>query len=381
MLSLLIGSMPAEGPAALSRLDMPFILLTDPIDHAYQLAAEPVRVIDVPFKNDPLCILKLPFSEKITNVFSFTELGLLPAALLAEALNISTVPVATVLKTRNKFFMRCVLKGQIAQPEFGLVGDKSPHEIPYPVIVKPIDSSGSRGVEYITDPVTFERRAAQGDVCLWEQYIDGPEFSVEAVTWDGKHQILGITEKITTGAPNFVEVGHFVPARITPEDARNITQAVGQCLDALGVNKGASHTEVKYVNSQTILIETHTRAGGDRIPLLTKLVSGYDQHELAVRSILGTGPLSAKEKVFNYAGVKYFRWPQGIVTDIEGIDECQNMPGVVEFELKITKGSHMPTWKHTHDRPGFVVAGGKSAQEVEARLTAAENMIKVSYNT
>jgi hypothetical protein len=235
-------------------------------------------------------------------------------------------------------------------------------------------------VKYIDTPTAFKERVAQGDSCIWEQYIDGPEFSVEAVTFHATHQILGITEKVTTGPPNFVEVGHFAPARLSAKDVNNITNMVTRCLNALGVSKGASHTEVKYVKSHAFLIETHTRAGGDRIPLLTKLVSGYDQYELAVRSILGMGTLTPKEKTFNCAGVQYFRWAQGIVSSIEGIDVCRTThDGLVELELKVSQGSYIPQWKDSSDRPGFAVVGGENIEEIQKKLAIIEAQIKVSY--
>ncbi|HEU5226167.1 MAG TPA: ATP-grasp domain-containing protein [Ktedonobacteraceae bacterium] len=378
MTSLLIGSIPWEGTATLSALDIPFILLVDPVDRPYRIEGKPISIVEVPFKADPLCVLKLPFAESITSVFSFTELGLLPAALLAEALHIATVPVASVLQTRNKLFMRRTLMGKMEQPGFGLVHQSNAQDIPYPVIVKPLDSSGSRGIEYIDDPTTFEQLIG-GDLCLWEQYVDGPEFSVEAVTWEGQHQILGITEKITTGAPNFVEVGHRVPAQLSPQAAQEITATVCRCLDLLQVDKGATHTEVKYADSQVMVIETHTRAGGDRIPLLTKLVSGYDQYELAVCSILGRSTPAVGEKKFKCATVQYFRWPEGRIASIDGVEDCQVLPGVIEIEVKVKPGDHMPLFKHSHDRPGFVVVGGDSFAEVEARVAAVEKLIKISY--
>jgi hypothetical protein len=378
--SLLIGSLPWEGSATLSALELPFILLVDPVDRPYRIEGKPIAIVEAPFKADPLCVLKIPFSEHITSIFSFTELGLLPAALLAEAMNLATVPVAAVLRTRNKFFMRCALRGKMEQPEFGLVQMSNPKDLPYPVIVKPLDSSGSRGIAYVDGPAAFEKYVSQGTPCLWERYVEGPEFSVEAVTRDGCHQILGITEKITTGSPHFVEIGHRVPAQLSTRATREITETICRCLDLLGVDKGASHTEVKYANSQVMIIETHTRAGGDRIPLLTKLVSGYDQYELAVCTSLGRSVPKRGEKKFNCAAVRYFKWPEGRIASIDGVESCRTLPGVIEIEVKAKKGECMPQFRHSHDRPGFVVVGGDSFEEVEARLAVVESQIKISYD-
>lgn len=402
MLAVLVGAMPPKGPAVLSKLGIPYILLANPGDRSPRVMTEPVskvtswtqflgaaqqpeevvkpvRVVSVPFKSDPLSVLRVPFSEEITHVFSFTEMGQLPAALLAEALDVPTVGTAAVLKTRNKFFMRRAQVGKVIQPEFGLIDRWADQHIPYPIVAKPVDSSGSKGVEYINDSVALRRRIEQDSPFLWEQYIAGPEFSVEVVTFNGEHHVLGITEKITTGAPHFVEIGHYSPARLSDDEAINIIDTVKTCLDTLRISKGPTHTEVKYLNGQTFIIETHTRAGGDRITLLTEMVSGYIHRELAVRSILGQQMPEAGEKKYACAGIRFFRWDEGIVDFVEGVEECLKQPWVIEIEIKVEQGQSMPQWKDSTDRPGYVVVGGANFAEVQERLSVIENVLKVRY--
>lgn len=402
MLAVLIGAMPPKGPAVLSKLGIPYILLANPADCSPLVMTEPVarvtswtqflgaarwpekviaplRVVSVPFKSDPLSVLQIPFSEEITHVFSFTEMGQLPAALLAEALGVPTVGTAAVLKTRNKFFMRRTLVDKLLQPEFGLIDTWTDQPIPYPVIAKPVDSSGSKGVEYIDNPARLQQRIEQDGSCLWEQYIGGSEYSVEAVTFQGEHHILGITEKVTTGLPHFVETGHFSPARLPDDTARNIIYTVKACLDGLGISRGATHTEVKYFNGQTFIIETHTRAGGDRITLLTELVSGYIHRELAARSILGQQMPEAGERKCACAGIRFLRWDDGIVEYVEGVEECLQQPWVAEIEIKVEQGKRMPQWRDSTDRPGYVVVEGANFLEVQERLSIVANTLKVRY--
>lgn len=402
MLAVLIGAMPPKGPAVLSKLGIPYILLANPGDRSPlvmtepvaqvtswtqflgaarqpEKVAEPLRVVSVPFKSDPLSVLRVSFPEEITHVFSFTELGQLPAALLAEALGVPTVGTAAVLKTRNKFFMRRALVDTLIQPEFGLLDRWTDQPIPYPVVAKPVDSSGSKGVEHIESPTRLQQRLEQDGPCLWEQYIGGSEYSVEAVTFQGEHHILGITEKITTGFPHFVEVGHFSPARLPDDVASNIICTVKACLDGLGISKGATHTEVKYYNDQTFIIETHTRAGGDRITLLTEMVSGHIHRELAARSILGQQMPVAGERKCACAGIRFFLWEDRVVDYVEGTQECLQQPWVAELEIKVEQGQRMPQWRDSTDRPGYVVVEGANFLEVQERLFTAENALRVRY--
>lgn len=381
MISLLIGSLPVEGPAILAQLGIPFILLVDPVDEPATSYPGAVRVVSAPFKRDPLSVLHIPLQEDITDIFSFTELGSLPAALLAEVLGLATVSTATVLKVRNKFLMRRALTGKVNQPKFGLVDATDPETLPFPVIVKPVDGSASRGVMFIDSLLSYREHISPGEKYIWEQYIDGPEFSVEAVSWNGHHQILGITEKITTGPPTFVESAHLVPARLSSQDQSNIVDAVTQCLDILDIHVGASHTEVKYQASQAYIIETHTRPGGDRIPLLTKLVSGYDQFELAVHAIRGMKMPTPTDKAYPYAGIRYFKWPKGLVSTIAGLEGCSTLPGFVALELKVAPGTKMPEWQHSLDRPGFVIIGGDTPEDLEKGFLAVEAQIYITYDT
>ena len=96
-------------------------------------------------------------------------------------------------------------------------------ELSYPVIVKPVDRSGSRGITKLTSPEglqeAIERSMEQGfEKCaLVEEFATGQEYSVEFISWEGKHTFLALTKKYTTGAPDFIETGHMEPAPVSDE--------------------------------------------------------------------------------------------------------------------------------------------------------------------
>ena len=85
------------------------------------------------------------------------------------------------------------------------------------------------------------------------------------------------------------------------------------------------------------------------------------------------------EKRYPCAGIRFFRWPEGIVECVEGVGDCLALPWVEEIEVKVTQGKPMPSWRDSTDRPGYVVVGGESAEEVLQRLTLAEQLLKVRY--
>ncbi|RSS60952.1 acetyl-CoA carboxylase biotin carboxylase subunit family protein, partial [Streptomyces sp. WAC06614] len=283
---VLIGAKPVDGFRTLARMGIPFLCVADPEEKPPATVPGAIDVVHAPFRADPLCVLGIPLPPAVRAVLSFTELGSLPAALLSEALGLPTVPVRAVVRARNKLLMRRTLAGVLEQPAFGVVGRDDPGPGDFPVVAKPVDGSGSRNVEHVPDADTYAGRRTALAGFLWEAYVTGAEYSVEAVSFDGRHEILGITAKRTNGRPYFIETGHEVPARLTPQEERAAHACVRRCLDALEITHGASHTEVILTGGRAVLLETHTRGGGDRIPFLTRLVTGVDQYELAVRSVL-----------------------------------------------------------------------------------------------
>ena len=112
----------------------------------------------------------------------------------------------------------------------------------FPLIVKPCDRSGSAGV---TKVETLEELAAAAPVALTlspgheaiiEEFVAGAEVSVETISWQGAHHILAITDKLTSGAPHFVEFAHHQPSRHTAETQTEIRRQTVLALTTLGVN-------------------------------------------------------------------------------------------------------------------------------------------------
>lgn len=375
----LLGWMPRDVPPLLSRLAIPFLLVPDPSESPPAPLPHQLGTLTVPFKSDPMSILRAPVPDDIVAVLSFTELGLLPAALLSEGRGLPGVPVATVLRTRDKLLMRRALGAAgIAQPRYGRLQGPNGRDLPYPVVLKPVDGSGSIGVELADGTAALSRRAAAGEALMWEEYLDGPEYSVEAVSSGGAHEVIGVTAKETTGPPGFVEVGHLAPAPLSPDTEGVIRREACRCLDAVGISDGASHTELRLVAGRPIVLETHTRAGGDRIPLLHLLARGRDQYAIAVAAILGMDvpPQAARA---GYAGVRYFRWPPGALAGLSGVEEARRAPGVVELQLEVGPGAELRSWTSGLDRPGHAVVCGASPGEVAARLDEVERLVRPRY--
>lgn len=155
---------------------------------------------------------------------------------------------------------------------------------PLPLIVKPTDRSGSRGVakvnsiDELNNAIEIALENSFEKKVVVEEFIDGAEVSVESISWNGKHYILAITDKVTTGEPHFVELEHHQPSILSKDIQEKIKTETIKALNALDIEWGASHSEFKITsNNDVYAIEVGARMGGDFIGShLVKLSTGYD---------------------------------------------------------------------------------------------------------
>lgn len=218
-----------------------------------------------------------------------SDLAMLTVNEVAGSLGLPCNSMECTRVSTNKYAMReAFLAAGVSVPGFTRVdGETKAEEIrglKLPVIVKPTDRSGSRGITKLTDwsgfleakklavENSFEKRA------VVEEYLTGEEYSCECISYRGEHQLLALTKKYTTGAPNFIETAHLEPSGLSAEQTDKIRQAVFKALNALKVENGASHTEFMIDEKDTVkIIEVGARMGGDCIGShLVPLSTGYD---------------------------------------------------------------------------------------------------------
>lgn len=220
----------------------------------------------------------------------------------------------------DKFAMREALYiAGINSPRFLLVTDSK--EIPldklsFPVIVKPTDRSGSRGIskvesnEETKDAIEVALKESISKRVIIEEFITGKEFSVESFSRRGKHQVLAVTEKVTSGAPHFVELEHHQPAKLSLIQIKLIESTVSMALEALKIENGASHAEVLLTEDNNVFcVEVGARMGGDFIGShLVKLSTGIDYLKLVVEASLNMETNIEVQKENSFAGI-YFLTP------------------------------------------------------------------------
>jgi biotin carboxylase len=216
-----------------------------------------------------------------------TDLAVPSICYVAEKLKLISNSYAAALISTNKIEMRKAFSdAKCSSPKFleVLWNEINIEDFSFPLIVKPSDRSGSRGVSKVDSKkelvkaIEYARNESLSNTVLIEEYIHGFEVSVESISWQGAHTILAVTDKETTGAPYFVELAHHQPSSLPSSILETIKAETVQCLDALNVKYGASHAEFKVTaDGKVFVIEVGARMGGDFIGSnLVELSTGYD---------------------------------------------------------------------------------------------------------
>ena len=251
----------------------------------------------------------------------------------------------------------------------------------YPMILKPVDATGSKGVSLIDAYEHIEsalRYLNQGDgnvVAIVERFIEGKELSIEAFSEDGHHQVIAITEKFKDPL-NFIEIGHVVPAPLSVKDQELVVTFVVQVLECLGVQDGPTHTEIILSENGPVIIETHTRPGGDRIDQLVKIAYGIDIFKLAARQVMGEQVLvDAQPPTSHRYGAIWFAAPEmtqsHYLKAVNNLSLAEQSPGIKEVKIMLTPGSTLHRLQDSFSRGAFAVAEGDSYEEALERAKKA----------
>ncbi|WP_433547251.1 ATP-grasp domain-containing protein [Streptomyces sp. CA-294286] len=332
-----------------------------------------------------------------TRIGTFGERDQDHYAVIAEALGLSAHSTDTVSLVHDKEAMRVRLR------EAGVDSTRSARaadvaelrafveQCGLPCVVKPISSSGSAGVTKVRHESeladAFTRASASylgltNAGVLVEEFLDGPQFSVEAFSELGEHQVVAVTRKFSDPR-SFVELGHVSPAAVAADVSEQIHGYVSGVLDALGVEFGPTHTEIVLGDRGPRLIETHVRMGGDRIPDLVLEATGVDVDDCAARQTLGEKVLPdvraalAEDRPARSSAIWFASLDAaGVLDGVSGLDEARARPGVTEVAVLAREGAEVGRLETSESRVAYARALGETADEaVTAAREAVESLV------
>lgn len=344
--------------------------------------------------NDPLALAlaeALHHARPFDFVHSFQEYGLMNAARIGAALGVQANPPGPVELVCDKSKMRMHMQEQgIPSIPFAVIN--SEHDVHalagrcgFPLILKPAFGTASRQIHKLTAPEQVAPALASvldefpGVSPIAERFVEGPEISIEAISWDGRHTILACTDKLTSGSPYFVEIGHTQPSAhpgATLEKARALTTMF---LESIGHRFGPSHTEIILSQDGPVIVESHTRTGGDRIFDMVELSRGVNMFEATVRGYVGKFP-ALHDLVERASAIRYLALPQGTVRAVSGVEAARVAPGVVRCEVDLPIGKEIRPFRNSVERHGFVLAAGATRDEAIANVDRALKLIDVDLS-
>lgn len=225
----------------------------------------------------------------IDGVVATTELTIATAAYVAQEMNLVFIPYQVAEEITDKYRNRKAVESvvELKQPKYcevNSIKELLGLEFNYPIVLKPTSKGGKRGVIVIESREdamkAFEYTLNDSGSALpfiVEEYIQADmECSVESLSYKGKNYIIQITEKVTSGPPHCVELGHHQPTNLPERVLEKIRIVMNAGLTALGIENGPCHTEIRVDGEDIYLVEFNARPGGDHISYpLTELSTGY----------------------------------------------------------------------------------------------------------
>ena len=309
--------------------------------------------------------------EKVDGIISFSLESALPTVVyVAQKLGLVSNSEECVKLTQSKFAQRQALeRAGIPVPKYYLVESESDLGIVscrFPVIVKPVDSGGSQGIckvdkqEDLLEAYHYAVSFSRTSKAIIEEFVDGREFSVEFISHQGRHYFLQITDKVTSGAPRFVEMQHHQPANIPETVWNRIKTMVEEALSALKIENSASHTEIKWnSHDELFIIETGARMGGDYISSdLVRLSTGYDFVEGAIKLAINKFEVPLLIKPM-FSGVYFYSQLAPRIGQV--IKEHEKWPEIVEWEYS---DDPLMEVKSNADRRGYFLYQSKDKRLV-----------------
>ena len=186
--------------------------------------------------------------------------------------------------------------------------------------------------------------------------MEGPEVSVETLSIDGECHVIQITDKITTNAPYFVEMGHSEPSALPDEIKQKIVQTTKSAVKAIGIENGPSHTELKITAEGPKIVELGARLGGDNITThLVPLSTGVNMVECCIRIAIGD-KADIEIKYDKGAAIRYLKADIGEIKEIKGISDAETVKGIQQVSIVKGVGNQSTEIKSSVDRIGFVIA-------------------------
>lgn len=328
-------------------------------------------------------------NHKIDTAMCFsTEIALRTVAEINDRLGLVGLNMKEVLVATDKAAQREILKKTgLPTPGFKEFkkGDdlKTLDGLRIPLVVKPTDNAGSRGVTIVRDrdelaSVINEslKESKYDSKVVVEEFVPGLEFTVEALVIDGKVSILGISEKKKPINNFTVSVELFYNSPFVEAHREEIEAVIKPFLINCGFDNTITHTEViySYIDHQFYVVETTVRSGGFHIfDKILPGITGLDIIGITIDTLLGEKPQLGQIRR-NPGILGFFYNNFGVIKSISIVDTA--LPKDVEYGLFVKEDDIIKDLSTDGSRLGYYVAFGKDWKETFSKAREIEYAVK-----
>ena len=387
---LIIGASVLQLPAILKAKEMGFYV---------GVADYNPRAIGIPYADEYFNVSTIDVEGVTAVAKSFhpegimtlaTDMPMRAIAAASKACGLPGITFETAVKATDKAEMiKAFEEHGVEHPWYYVAGDREKFDeiagqVTFPCIMKPTDNAGSRGVVLahsiaeLMEAYEYSHSESRGGAVIIEEYLQGPEFSVEVMVAGGEPHVLQITDKLTTGAPHFVEMGHSQPTRQSMENREKIRDLAIRACKAVGIDCGPAHVEMILTKDGPKMVELGARMGGDCITThLVPLSTGIDMVGATIDVACGAEP-DIEQKIHKGSAIRYFHTTAGVLKSIEGIEAARRIPGVREITVVKEIGSEITDIGSSVDRIGFVIAQADTAENAVRICERAIQTIRIT---
>ena len=328
------------------------------------------------------------------------EVGSVTAAMIAADMGLVGTHPEVYSRTRNKFVLVDTLRSMGVEAcktliEIDQRTDLCSLSLECPVMVKPVDGSGSKGVSIASDrdelqtacTLAFENSAVGR--ALLQTFFEGHEYGAECFCCQGNVNVLCVIDKLMTTPPLFSELGHMCP--VLPDEAplSRIEDTVKQAIRGLGIEGGSVNLDlIVDRHGQIHIIDLSARMGGNLIGShIVPLSTGVDLNRAAIQWALGEEPCLRRSRS-NVVVTRILDMQPGRLKDILDYRSLTASRNVLDIVLRVQPGDLISPYRTNHDSCGYLVitadtkqAAAEYAEQVKARLQTCFVMEKGDLDT
>lgn len=351
-----------------------------------RIIALPEDAVELEWINQALLIHNM---DKFNSIGAYDETNQVIASAIAKEIGLEFHERHIIENTRDKFLMRKLLsKAGIDDTPFTTAStikdiDSFTDLHEFPIIIKPKNGWGSKGVSIIRNKKEIEpaiewfSKSYPNEEFYVEKYLIGQEYSVEAFSEDGKHKVICITKQFNNN-DHMIEVGHVIPAELGEKETIAIEDLVYKVLNLLNVKKGASHTEIILTEDGPRIIETHVRLAGDLIPDMIQIASGIDLYDIWARQTLGEKIFHEIEEIAfkKYCSI-WFKTPEakGVLVEVKGVETEKSKEGI-ERIYTWKPGSKIKGLQDSSSRISFVISSASNEEDAVKKAKQSSNNLR-----